>query len=203
MKSIPVIGITGGVGAGKTTAINYLNQNYRCHIIVADQLAGTLREKGKCCYAPLVDLLGQDVLDENLEIDKLKMAQKIYSDSSLLRKVNEIIHPAVRIEIEKIITTVQSEGSVDCLLLEAALLIECGYKPILDELWYIQSSGDIRVKRLEIQRGYSEEKSRGIMNSQLQDEEYKLNCDRIIINNGNLEDYYSNLDTAMNDILSR
>lgn len=203
MKSIPVIGITGGVGAGKTTAINYLNQNYRCHIIVADQLAGTLREKGKCCYAPLVDLLGQDVLDENLEIDKLKMAQKIYSDSSLLREVNEIIHPAVRIEIEKIITTVQSEGSVDCLLLEAALLIECGYKPILDELWYIQSSGDTRVKRLEIQRGYSEEKSRGIMNSQLQDEEYKLNCDRIIINNGNLEDYYSNLDTAMNDILSR
>lgn len=203
MKSVPVIGITGGVGAGKTTAISYLSQKYKCHVIVADRLAGTLREKGNCCYQPLVDLLGEDVLDESGEIDRFKMSHKIYSDETLLDAVNAIIHPAVRTEIEKAIMTVQSENTVDCLLLEAALLIECGYKPILDELWYIQAESDTRVKRLEEERGYSEEKSRGIMKSQLSDSEYRDNSDRIIINNNNLEDYYANLDAAMVDILNK
>lgn len=200
MNSIPVIGITGGVGAGKTTALNYLSEKYKCHVIVADRLAGTLRDKGASCYEPLVNLLGSSVLGSDGEIDKFKMAQKIYSDESLLEKVNAIIHPAVRVEIEKIIATVQSEAKVDYLLIEAALLIECGYKPILDELWYIKSSDDTRVKRLSEERGYSEDKSRGIMKSQLSDEEYMANCDRIIINNGNLADYHQALDQAISQI---
>lgn len=196
----PVIGITGGVGAGKTLALNYLKQNYNSEIIVADDLANELKLKGNACYVPLVEILGENVLDSDGEIDKSAMSAKIFSDAGLLAKINSIIHPAVKTEILRRIEITRDTHSKDYIFLEAALLIECGYKPILDELWYICADSTIRVKRLQESRGYSMEKCNGIIMRQLSDEEYRDNADRIIYNNGNLQEYYNNLDLAIKQL---
>ena len=188
-----VIGITGGVGSGKTKILTFLKENYKCEIIVSDELAKDLCKKGEPCFKPLVDLLGKDVLSKDGEIDKTIMAQKIFNEKSLLEKVNGIIHPAVRVFIEEEIETLKKENTLDYLFIEAALLIECGYKEIVDEMWYIYTNIDVRRKRLKESRGYSDAKIDSILKSQLSEDEYRKNCDFEIDNSGLCEDSFEQI----------
>ena len=91
-----IIGITGGVGAGKTQVLSYIDQHYRCRIIRADEAAHLLYEPGQECYDRLVGLLGDTILRLDGSIDKPKMAAAIFGDRALLEGVNKIVHPAVK-----------------------------------------------------------------------------------------------------------
>ena len=96
-----IIGITGGVGCGKSEIIRYIMKNYRCFVIFADDVAKQLQQKGNLCYDRIVNLLGENILTFDGEIDKGKMAAAIFADEELLLKVNEIIHPAVYEYVEE------------------------------------------------------------------------------------------------------
>ena len=91
-----VIGITGGVGAGKSEVLAFLSKHYNCRVIMADKAAHQLEEPGGRCFEPLISLLGADILTSEGRIDRQKMAAKIFSDAALLKKVNAIVHPAVK-----------------------------------------------------------------------------------------------------------
>lgn len=189
-----VIGITGGVGAGKSTVLNYIKENYKCRIILADDLAKELEQKGNSCYEPLVQLLGVDVLSEDGQINPAKMASKIYADSQLLASVNDIVHPAVRDAIIDAIEKEREEDKIDYFFLEAALLIECGYKSVVDEMWYIRADSDVRRERLKLSRGYTDEKIDRILASQLEDELFIANSDVVINNGDDLFETYKQID---------
>ena len=188
-----VIGITGGVGSGKSLILNYIKDHYNCEIIMADDLAKDLCKKGELCYKPLVKLLGKDVLGTDEEIDRSVMAQKIFSDDSLRTGVNNIIHPGVKKFILKRIAYLRRNKTKDFLFIEAALLIEDGYKDIVDELWYIYTDKAVRRERLKESRGYSDEKIDSIMASQLSEEEFRLNSDFEIDNSGDSEVSFSKI----------
>ena len=188
-----VIGITGGVGSGKSLILNYIKDHYNCEIIMADDLAKDLCKKGELCYKPLVKLLGKDVLGKDEEIDRSVMAQKIFSDDSLRTGVNNIIHPGVKKFILKRIAYLRRKKTRDFLFIEAALLIEDGYKDIVDELWYIYTDKAVRRERLKKSRGYSDEKIDSIMASQLSEEEFRLNSDFEIDNSGDSEVSFSKI----------
>jgi len=188
-----VIGITGGVGSGKSLILNYIKDHYNCEIIMADDLAKDLCKKGELCYKPLVKLLGKDVLGTDEEIDRSVMAQKIFSDDSLRTGVNNIIHPGVKKFILKRIAYLRRKKTRDFLFIEAALLIEDGYKDIVDELWYIYTDKAVRRERLKKSRGYSDEKIDSIMASQLSEEEFRLNSDFEIDNSGDSEVSFSKI----------
>lgn len=188
-----VIGITGGVGSGKSLILNYIKEHYNCEIIMADDLAKDLCKKGELCYKPLVKLLGADVLDKDGQINKSVMAQKIFSDDSLRTGVNNIIHPGVKKFILKRIAYLRRKRTKDFLFIEAALLIEDGYKDIVDELWYIYTDEAVRRNRLKESRGYSDEKIDSIMASQLSEEEFRLNSDFEIDNSGDSEVSFSKI----------
>lgn len=183
-----VIGITGGIGAGKTEVLNIIRESCRCFIVIADLAAKEIEQPGHPCYDALVQLLGTDVLDAENEIDKKKMAAKIFAEgaSDLLKQVNEIIHPAVKQYILKLIEEKKAEGSIDYFFIEAALLIEDGYTKICDELWYVRASNEVRIKRLMQSRDYSRQKAEQIMESQLDDAAFLSGCQVVIDNNGNL-----------------
>ena len=191
------IGITGGVGAGKSTVLNYIEEHYNAYIIIADKLAYELESPGGICYDNIVGLLGEDFLDESGFIDKRSMASRIFFEPDLLKKVNDIIHPAVKQSILETIDRESQSGRYDYLVVEAALLIEEGYGAILDELWYIRVDSDIRRIRLKESRGYSDEKIDSIIASQLSDEEYMKNCKYVIDNSGEPEDTYSQIESIM------
>ena len=194
-----VIGITGGVGSGKSLILNYIKEHYNCEIIMADDLAKDLCKKGELCHKPLVKLLGTDVLDKDGEINKSVMAQKIFSDDNLRIGVNNIIHPGVKKFILKRIAYLQRKRTKDFLFIEAALLIEDGYKDIVDELWYIYTDEAVRRNRLKESRGYSDEKIDSIMASQLSEEEFRLNSDFEIDNSGNSEVSFSKIRERLGD----
>lgn len=194
------IGITGGVGCGKSKVLDYIRDNYNCRIILADDIGNKVKEPGESCYQPMIDLFGEDIIDKNDPLgnfDKKMIAQKIFSDQSLLLKINEIIHPAVKEYFLKEKEMETQKGEIDFLFLEAALLIECGYNQHVDEMWYIFADESVRRERLRTSRNYSDEKIDSIMKSQLSEEEFKANSDYVIDNSGNLEDTYKQIKNIM------
>lgn len=194
------IGITGGVGCGKSKVLDYIRDNYNCRIILADDIGNKVKEPGESCYQPMIDLFGEDIIDKNDPLgnfDKKMIAQKIFSDQSLLLKINEIIHPAVKEYFLKEKEMETQKGEIDFLFLEAALLIECGYNQHVDEMWYIFADESVRRERLRTSRNYSDEKIDSIMKSQLSEEEFRANSDCVIDNSGNLEDTYKQIKNIM------
>ena len=196
-----VIGITGGVGAGKSKVLEYLEEKYNCQVILADKVAHMLEEKGQKCYEELTALLGKEILAPDKSIDKQKMAGIIFSDRNLLYKVNNIVHPAVKSYIVKTIEDKRIEGRLDFLFIEAALLIEDGYDVIVDELWYIHSDVDVRRERLKSTRAYSDEKIDEIIKKQLSEEEFRRHCKVIIDNSGNFKTACKQIDEKMEEYL--
>lgn len=183
-----VIGITGGVGSGKSALLSAIEEEYSCRILLADDIAHFLKEPGQRCYEPLVVLLGEQVLDEAGFIDKKKMADAIFYDNTLLQAVNDIVHPAVKEHILYCIKEERDKLQVDYVFVEAALFIEAGYRDMVDSLWYIYADKDVRINRLQSGRGYTREKIHSIMNKQLQEEVFRGSCDVVIDNSGSLDD---------------
>lgn len=210
-----VIGITGGIGSGKSLALSYLQNKYNCFVIKADDIGNEVKLKGNSCYKDIVKLLGKEILGEDKEIDKSLMAEKIFADSELVEKVNDIIHPAVRKEIEKLI----KENSKDfkIFVIEAALLVEAGYFSMLNELWEVNASKETRIERLMSSRDYSLEKCESIIAMQHDTvfyenahNEYIKKAKRkdyygfkIINNDSTPENLYEQIDKAMEEINGR
>ena len=182
-----IIGVTGGVGAGKSTVLKYIGDNYNCKVVFSDDVANEIKMKGYPAYDELVRILGKDILGDDGEIDRGKMAAAIFNDAKKLEKVNKILHPAVNTFIINIIDEEKLKNRLDFVFVEAALLIENGYKDIVDELWYVYADEATRRKRLKDSRGYSDEKIDGILGQQLNDETYRLNSDFVIDNSKDLD----------------
>lgn len=191
------IGITGGVGAGKSELLAYIEKNYNSRILLADTVGHLVKEPGQPCYEKLVALLGKEILSPDGQIDRKAMAEKIFADPELLGKVNGMIHPAVETYILEQIHLEQMRGTLDFFFIEAALLIECGYEDKVDELWYIYADREVRARRLKAARGYSDEKIQEIMDSQLSEEEFRRHCQVVIDNSGSLQDAYRQIDEIL------
>lgn len=194
-----LIGITGGVGAGKSAILDYLQNHCNCRIELADLVAHKVKEPGQPCYDVLVELLGKEVLLPDGAIDKGKMAEIIFSDKEKLKAVNALIHPAVKEYLLKAVEEERKKAQIDYFFIEAALLIEEGYEKIVDELWYIYTKKEIRIERLKNSRGYSEEKIESIMNGQLSEEEFRKHCVFVIDNNGSLEETCRQIDRKLRE----
>ena len=194
-----IIGITGGVGAGKTQVLSYIETHYRCRIIRADEAAHFLYEPGQECYQKLVGFLGQQILNKDNTIDKTKMAGIIFRDQKLLEGVNGIVHPAVKQYIIEQIAYEREKGEADYFFIEAALLIEEHYDQIVDELWYIHSDVAVREQRLAKSRHYSAQKTADIMRGQLSEAEFRKHCKVVISNNGDLDETYEQIKHIMGD----
>lgn len=196
-----VIGITGGVGSGKSEVLRNIKKMCSCIIITADELAKSLEKKGEVCYEPLIALLGEDILDGNGEIDAGKMAARIFSENAkdLLAGVNAIVHPAVKRRILDMIADEKDKGEIDWFFIEAALLIEDHYDTIVDEMWYIYADEDVRRERLAASRGYSHEKIDSLMRAQSSDAVFRQKCKVVIDNSGSVAGTIKQLEKVLTE----
>lgn len=179
------IGITGGVGSGKTEVLTFITTHYDARVIVADIAAKELEQPGQPCYSELVEALGNGILDKNGRIGAAALAGLIFSDEQALKQVNAIVHPAVKRYILEALEEERKKGT-QFFVVEAALLIEEDYQDILDEMWYIYVSEPVRRQRLKESRGYSDQKIDGIMAAQKTDAEFRAACDYVIDNNASV-----------------
>ena len=181
------IGITGGVGSGKSTVLDVIEDKLNAKVYRADDIAKDLMLPGTECYDRIVSVFG----DENIfargkakRFDEKRLAELIFSDDVKREKINAIVHPAVKEYILSEVSKERALGRRDYVFFEAALLIEGGYGELCDELWYVYTPEEVRRERLKNTRGYTDEKIDGIFASQLDDAEYRRHCVRVIDNSG-------------------
>lgn len=188
------IGITGGIGAGKSEIISYIEKHYNAASLIADDIAKKLIQKNMDLYYKIVEEFGNIILDSEGNIDKKILAKIIFSDNKLRLKINSFIHPSVKKEVIKQYEKYKKENKIDFLFVEAALLIEDNYDKICDEIWYIYVSKENRKKRLKESRHYSDEKIDRIFASQLSEEEFKKSSDVFINNDIDIVNTYRQID---------
>ena len=182
-----VIGVTGGVGAGKSTVLGILEKEFDAYVIQADLLGHVLMEPGEECYDAVIALFGKEIIKKDKTIDRRRISDVVFTDKDMLLKLNGIIHPAVKQRILRLISEQREAGRKLCVV-EAALFLEERYQEFCDEVWYVYTEEEIRIQRLMESRGYSRDKSLGIIRNQVSDQVFRENTDYVIENNGDLED---------------
>lgn len=195
-----VLGITGGVGAGKSTVLDFLGKRYHGRVIQADQVAHFLMEPGRVCYYKIIEEFGSGILRGDDTIDRGKLGAQVFKNPEKLEKLNKIVHPQTKEYIAAEIQKERKEGKVPFVVVEAALLIEDHYDVICDELWYIYADEDVRRERLEKSRGYTREKITEIMKNQLPDEKFREYCQFVVDNSqGNMENTYRQIEWGLKE----
>lgn len=182
-----IVGITGGVGSGKSRVLHILESEYDACVLEADQAAHILMEPEGATYQPILDAFGRCILDENGRIDRKMLGEIVFSSGEKLSILNKITHPAVRRYITEQIETYRRVKPDGLFVLEAALLIEEGYDRICDELWYIYADEETRMRRLMESRGYTKEKCISMFRSQSDEKYYRTHCKYVIDNYGDTE----------------
>lgn len=138
-----IIGLTGGVGSGKTQILEYLNNKYGATICQTDALAKKLQKKGGRCYDAIVEHFGEEILNEKGELNREKLGSIAFTNVEQLSVLNRIVHPVVKEEVQKIIAK-EERKNTNLLIIESAVLIEDHYEEFCDELWYVYVKDEIR-----------------------------------------------------------
>ena len=146
-KKYPVIGLTGGVGAGKSTVLSILQEKYGFHVIQADLVARALMEPGKEAYEAVCAFLGPKILLEDGQINRSAMAEIIFKDPSKRAKVDSLTHPLVWKAVKK----EAEEYNRQSVVIEAAIPSK-EFRDICDEMWYLYTSREERIRRLKESR---------------------------------------------------
>ena len=188
-----VYGITGGAGTGKSEVIKMLQENFGGCVIMSDEVARELMPKGNISYQLIVEYFGRDILMDDGEIDRKKLADHVFNNKEALEKLNSMTHPYVKDEIRKLIAEAEASGECRFVALESAILLECGYEDICDEFWYVYTKPEIRRQRMKETRNYSDEKVDSVMRNQQPDEVFFEQCSFVIKNNTTLSDVYAQL----------
>ena len=209
-----LIGITGGVGTGKSTILNVLQSSYKAKLIMADNVAKSLMKPGMDCYDKIVEEFGTDILFDIPEhqlygvsnkpikpaIDRTKLSRIVFDDPEKLKKLESIIHPEVKKEILRTVEDIYATNDNALLVLEAALLIEEGYKEICDDFWVVTADKEVRIERLMFSRKYTRERCEKIMAEQLSDEEFAAEADFVINNSGDIENTVRQIEERLKEL---
>ncbi len=181
-----VIGITGGVGAGKSTILDYLEQKHHAYVIQADKIGHLLMEPDGICYEQVIALFGRQVIKNDKTIDRKQVSDVVFGNELMRQSLDDIIHPAVKTYILEEINR-QKEAGSRLLIVEAALLLEEHYEEFCDAVWYVHTDTEIRIQRLIESRGYSIEKAQSIIARQASEDFFRTHADYMITNNGDLD----------------
>lgn len=192
-----IIGITGGVGSGKSRILSFMEERYGAVICQADQVAWRLQEPGGECYKKIVAHFGAKILREDQTIDRGILGGIVFGDAKEMEILNGIVHPKVKTYIKTQIEA-EKKASTPCFVLEAALLLEDHYDEICDEIWYIYTEEAIRRIRLKESRGYNDEKITAMIASQMPEHVFRKRCQVVIDNSGAFKRTEKEIEKAMN-----
>lgn len=190
------IGITGGVGAGKSTVLDFLAEKYQAYVIKADEIGHLVMELGQECYEPVIALFGKQIIKDDKTIDRRQVSDVVFSHPDMLERLNEIIHPAVKRYIRRQLELKRQQGQKICVV-EAALLLEDHYQEFCDTIWYIHTDQEVRIRRLMENRGYTREKSISIIASQAPEEFFRANADYVVVNNTDLKETWQQIEEGI------
>lgn len=192
-----IIGITGGIGSGKSTVSSILAK-YGARVIDADIIARQIAAKGEPALDEIVSCFGKEILDREGELNRKKLAEKVFNDKEKLMVLNTITHKYVVERILKEIENVKGDQSVEIIVLDVPIPIEHGFLDTVDEVWVVAAQTEVRVERVIKRSRLTYDEAIKRINAQKSDEEYVKIADRVIYNNDNLEELERSVKQLLN-----
>jgi phosphopantetheine adenylyltransferase/dephospho-CoA kinase len=181
-----VIGLTGGLASGKSTAARFLKE-HGAHVIDADVLGHRTYEPGSPAHAEVVAAFGRDVLALDGTIDRRALGGKVFGKPQELRKLTDIVWPAIRALAEDEIAEVRAAGTTSAIVLEAAVLFEAGWQDLADEVWVNIVDREVAIARSMERDRLSRSTVENRLDAQLSNAERIARADVVIDNNGTPE----------------
>ena len=190
-----LIGLTGGIGSGKSTVSSMLTAR-ACPVVDADAITRELQAAGQPVHGEIVDRFGPDILHESGELDRAALAEIVFNDPRELAELNAIVHPAVGVEIDRRIRVLAREAPF--VVLDVPLLVESG-RDDLDLLVVVDVDPELAVQRLVAHREFTEQDARARIANQIARADRLRHADIVIDNNGPID----HLETQVVDLAER
>lgn len=176
--------MTGNLGAGKSVVADFFKHG-GAKIIEADLIAHELIKRQGCCYKPVVQAFGQEILDENKEIGRRKLAAIVFNDSKKLKQLNRLVHPPV---VEAIAAELKKYRKTQkFIVVEAALLIEANLHRLVDSVIVVKANRSVQIKRAQQRLGLSRGEVLKRLKGQMPISQKLKYADIIVDNRGNLK----------------
>jgi dephospho-CoA kinase len=180
-----VVGITGGIGSGKSTVTKILEDINKSVVIDADKLGWAAYQKGTSCYIKVKDhfgLINKDIISEDGEINRKILGSIVFSDKSKMKELESIVWPEIKDMIIKRIEELKTECKIDMIVIEAAIMIEAGWQDLLDMLWVIYVDREVAIERIKQRNSLSQDEAAKRVDSQMSNED-RLKYSNYSINN--------------------
>ena len=189
------IGLTGGIGSGKSTVATMLEE-LGASVIHADVVGHEVYLPQTDGWHQVVAAFGRDILKPDDTIDRQKLGAIVFQDPEALKRLNEIVHPLIYAEVRRRIDALQASGFSLPIVVEAAILIEANWLPLADQVWLVVAGKEVVVERLSNQRGLSPEDVSRRVDAQLSDVERRNVADVVIDNRGSIEELRAQVRSA-------
>ncbi len=189
-----IVGVTGGLGSGKTTVCDFLRQG-RAPVISADEISRCLMRPGYPIYDRTVEEFGEDVLDADGQLDRRLLGARVFSDAEARRRLNGITHPAIVDEMRRQVSRAKGQGA-QVVVLDVPLLYEAGLEAMCDEVWVVWCRPEQQVRRVVQRDGLSEDEARRRLEAQMPLEQKVQRADRVIDNSGSKESLVAQVEEA-------
>jgi dephospho-CoA kinase len=196
------IGLTGGIGSGKTTASNILLE-LGAPVIDADKVGHAIYEPGGPAYAEMVAAFGDGILASDHTIDRKKLGPIVFADPQALKRLNSIVHPKMFMRMREMVEALRASGESKPIVIEAAVLIEANWQPLFDEIWLVEASKERVIERVERDRGLRPEQTEARIKAQLPDEERRKHASIVITNDGTVAELGVKVTTLWQSALER
>jgi len=196
-----VYGLTGGIGAGKSTVANMFQES-GIPVVLADDVGREVASKGSDGLAEIVRSFGPDVLDSNGELDRRKLGTLIFNDPDRRRELEGILHPRVRDQSRELFSQLEQAGN-QIVVYESALLYETQRHTEMRGVILVTASEEQRIARVRSRDGSEEEAVRQRIKAQMDEEEKRGLADYIIENNGDLQALRREVDSLIEQLLGR
>ena len=181
-----VIGLTGGIGSGKSTVSRFLAE-LGARVVDADKIGHQSYQPGTDSWRDLVQTFGRDILAQNETIDRQKLAAIVFRQPEELKIFNAIVHPRMYKIAEKQIEEFRRQG-VKVIVLDAPILFETNWTPLVDEVWVVVADEPHVIGRATARSGLNAEQIKSRIRAQMSNEDRIKRADAVIYNNGTAEE---------------
>ena len=196
------IGLTGGIGSGKTTVTKILAE-LGAPIVDADKVGHAIYAPDGPAYADMIAAFGNGILADDRTIDRTKLGPIVFADPAALKRLNSIVHPKMYARMREMIYAMRAAGEARPIVVEAAILIEANWLPLFNEVWLIVAAKERVIDRVERDRGLARVQVEARIKAQLSDDERRKHAAIVITNDSTIDDLRATLAATWRAALER
>ncbi len=196
------IGLTGGIGSGKSTVAKML-ADLGAPSFDADKVGHNIYSPDGPAYHDVIAAFGNGIVAPDGTIDRKKLGPIVFGDPAQLKRLEAIVHPKMFQRMGEMVAEMRARGVKAPIVIEAAILIEAHWQPLFDEIWLVVAPRDKVIERIEAERGLKPEQTEARIRAQLSDEERRRHASLVIDNSGTIEQLRVTVNSLWRELLIR